>query len=269
MATNKQEISSDDLALVLEQLFIVQNRWYNIGLSLGLRVVILDNIRNANQTNDVCLRDMLNQRINQGGLTWEKIAKALEQVIVGRKGEAQQVRAKYCTLVATQTVLTRVAPDHPTATIPQQSAFDNSARVIHQPPIPSTKAAITTAGPSYPTTPRVATGSSMATIPQHNAPVVSIPSTKLAITTAGPSYPTTLLAGLGAAVLTTTRVATGSSTATIPHHNVPVVSIPSTKPVISTAGPSYPTNPLAGLLFREANNTPPVNTKVSSKITLF
>ena len=174
-----------------------------------------------------------------------------------------------------QTVLTttRVALGHPTATIPQQSAFDNSARVIHQPPIPSTKAAIPTAGPSYPTTllaglgaavlttTRVATGSSTATIPHYNAPVISIPSTKPAITTAGPSYPTT------------PRVATGSSMAMIPHHNAPVVSIPSTKPVIPTAGPSYPTNPLAGLL-EAVNNTPPVNTKVSSihalsKITLF
>ena len=118
MVTNKHELSSDDLALVLEELFTVQNKWYNIGLCLRLRVVTLDNIRNANQTNDVCLRDMLIQRINQGGLTWKKIAKALEQVIVGRKGEAQQIRARYCTPVATQTVLTttRVAPSHPTAT---------------------------------------------------------------------------------------------------------------------------------------------------------
>ncbi len=254
MATNKQEISSDDLVQVLEELFTVQNKWYNIGLCLGLNSVILDNIQNANQTNDVCLRDMLNQRINQGGLTWEKIAKALEEVIVGRKGEAQQVRARYCTPVATQTILTRVAPDHPTATITkcvrQQRSYHS------QPPIPSTKAAITTAGPSYPTTPRVATGSSTATIPHHNAPVVSIPSTKAAITTAGPSYSTT------------PRVATGSSTAMIPHHNAPVVPILSTKPVNPTAGPSYRAAPLAGLL-GAVNNTPPVNTKVSSKITLF
>ncbi len=106
MATNKQELSSKDLALVLRELFTVQDKWHNIGLSLGLLPVTLTGIQNENQKEENCLRVMLNQRINQEGLTWEKIAEALEDVTVGRKVEAREIRAKYCTPVATQTVLT-------------------------------------------------------------------------------------------------------------------------------------------------------------------
>ncbi len=39
---------------------------------------------------------MLNQRLNQGGLTWEKIVEALENITVYRKGEATNIRANYC-----------------------------------------------------------------------------------------------------------------------------------------------------------------------------
>ncbi len=111
-----QELSSDDLAQILRELFTVRSKWYNIGLSLGLNPATLDNINNT--TNDACLRDMLNQRINQGGLTWEKIAKALEEVIVGRKGVARQIRARHLPPVATQAVLTT---GNPTATRPLSS----------------------------------------------------------------------------------------------------------------------------------------------------
>ena len=116
MAANMQELSSDNLAQILRELFTVQSKWYNIGLSLGLNPATLDNINNT--TNDACLRDMLNQRINQGGLTWEKIAKALEEVIVGRKGVARQIRARHLPPVATQAVLTT---GNPTATRPLSS----------------------------------------------------------------------------------------------------------------------------------------------------
>ncbi len=96
MATNKQELSSEDLALVLRELFTVQGRWYNIGLCLGLGPATLQNILSANQTNEVCLRNMLIQRINQGGLTWENIVEALENVIVDSQVVAREIRAKYC-----------------------------------------------------------------------------------------------------------------------------------------------------------------------------
>ncbi len=106
MATNKQELSSEDLAPVLRELFTVQDKWYNIGLCLGLLPVTLTGIKHEDPKEENCLRAMLIQRINQGGLTWEKIAEALEDVTVGRKVEARKIRKKYCTPVATQTVLT-------------------------------------------------------------------------------------------------------------------------------------------------------------------
>ncbi len=99
MATNKQELSSDDLAQVLRELFTVQGKWYNIGLCLGLSPATLQNILSANQTTEVRLRNMLIQSINQGGLTWEKIAEALENVIVDSQVVARKIRAKYCTPV--------------------------------------------------------------------------------------------------------------------------------------------------------------------------
>ena len=132
MATNKQELSSDDLALVQREMYNVQDRWYDIGLCLRMNSASLEGIQNANPRSGVCLRVMLNERINQGGLTWEKIADALDDITVNRQVVAKEIRAKYCTPERACAV-TRVAPDHPTA-----------------PPIPSTKPVIPTAGPSYP-----------------------------------------------------------------------------------------------------------------------
>ena len=181
MATNNQELSSDDLAQVLRELFTVQGNWYNIGLCLGLGPAILGNIQSANQTNEVCLRNMLIQRINQGGLTWENIVEALEDVTVGRRQVAREIRARHCIPVATQRVSTtpRVAPGHPTTTIPQQVVFNSNAPVvttarvapghpapipqqvvfnsnafvIPQPPISRTNPVNPTAGPSTQATP--------------------------------------------------------------------------------------------------------------------
>ncbi len=131
MAANIQELSSDNLALVLEELFTVPDKWYNIGLCLGLRSVILDGIQSENQKKEEnCLRDMLNKRINQGGLTWEKIAEALGNLTVDRSGVANEIRAKYCTPVATQTVI-----GSPTATIPPSST--NPANLTAGPSNPS------------------------------------------------------------------------------------------------------------------------------------
>ncbi len=155
MATNKQELSSDDLALVLRELFTVQGKWYNIGLCLGLGPATLNNIQNENQEENVCLRVMLNNSINQGGLTWETIAEALENVIVDSKVEARKTREKYCTLVATQRVLTtpRVSPRHPALI-----SFNSNARVIPQPPVLRTNPVNPTAGPSkYPSNSAVPT----------------------------------------------------------------------------------------------------------------
>ncbi len=131
MATNKQELSSEDLAQVLRELFTVHGNWYNIGLCLRLLPVTLTGIKHENQEENVCLRVMLNKSINQGGLTWEKIAEALENVIVDSKVLARKIREKYCTPVATQRVLTttRVSPRHP-ALIPQQGVFNSNAPVV-------------------------------------------------------------------------------------------------------------------------------------------
>ncbi len=150
MATNNQELSSEDLAQVLRELFtVVQGKWYNIGLCLGLSPAILGNIQSNHRTSAVCLRVMLNKSINQGGLTWKNIVEALEDVTVNRKVLARKIRAKYCTPVATQTVLTttRVAPGHP-ALIPQQGVFNNNAPVIYKPPVLRTYPVNPTAGPS-------------------------------------------------------------------------------------------------------------------------
>ncbi len=154
MATNNQELSSEDLAQVLRELFTVHGNWYNIGLCLGLGPAILGNIQSANHANDVCLRNMLIQRINQGGLTWENIVEALEDVTVGRRQVATEIRARHCTAVATQRVLTtpRVAPGHP-ALIPQQGVFNSNAPVIYKPPVSRANPVNPTAGPSTQATP--------------------------------------------------------------------------------------------------------------------
>ena len=105
MTTNTQqskELSRDDLATlptVLRELNSVQEKWYNIGFCLGLHRITLGGIQNDdNKTSEECLRAMLSLRINHGGLTWELIAKALEDVTVDRTAVAKEIRAKYCPL---------------------------------------------------------------------------------------------------------------------------------------------------------------------------
>ena len=67
----------------------------DIGLQLGLDSSDLKQIATNNQNTKDQLREMLDMRIKQGGLTWEKIVKALENVTVAENVKADEIRKKY------------------------------------------------------------------------------------------------------------------------------------------------------------------------------
>ena len=80
--------------VLLHELFPVRTKWYDIGLMLGVRMDILDNIRQS-ETYDVgrCLRMMLGYA---PGLTWKRIVDALKSVAVSEERLAITLSEKYC-----------------------------------------------------------------------------------------------------------------------------------------------------------------------------
>ena len=75
----------DDLATVKRFLFEAKRKWYNIGLELGVKDPILDEIQAKHGTDyDACLREMLQNwlRFNPNKPTWDRLANALKEQAV-------------------------------------------------------------------------------------------------------------------------------------------------------------------------------------------
>ena len=78
-------LTPDDLATVKRFLFEAKRKWYNIGLELGVKDPILDEIQAKHGTDyDACLREMLQNwlRFNPNKPTWDRLANALKEQAV-------------------------------------------------------------------------------------------------------------------------------------------------------------------------------------------
>ena len=106
-----QQLSVDDLAVLLEELISVCAKWYNIGMKLGLRVGRLDAIRT--QYNDLsdCLRETLAAwlRACPTPTTWSKVVEALNSATVDESALATSLEHRYCSSTPPDTT----TPSHP------------------------------------------------------------------------------------------------------------------------------------------------------------
>ncbi len=92
-----------DLRVLLEELFEVRFKWYNVGLGLGLPVDVLKAIRYDCHSQCLdCLREMLTAWLKSGcNTTWEKIFEVLNSQTVGEVVLSHSLAAKYSTEVTT------------------------------------------------------------------------------------------------------------------------------------------------------------------------
>ena len=82
-----------DLDLLTRELTAVKQKWYEIGVDLTL-----DNIRKKYSDPDVCLKEMLKERLHPVyiPITWRNIVDALRSPGVGESQLADELEAKYC-----------------------------------------------------------------------------------------------------------------------------------------------------------------------------
>ena len=91
-------LGPDSLKDVRKELWNISAKWYDIGLELGLRTGVLENIRYQNPDAPTCLREMVFHWLKKVDPppTWEGLACALESCTVGEPRLAEQMRTKYC-----------------------------------------------------------------------------------------------------------------------------------------------------------------------------
>ena len=84
----------NDLSCVQEKLLDVSHKWFDIGLTLKLRVGTLERLRNQYPDISTCLREMLLEWLKKVDPppTWERLAHALESRVVGEPRLAEQLR---------------------------------------------------------------------------------------------------------------------------------------------------------------------------------
>ena len=97
----KNVLTIEDLAALLNELYPVRGRWYNLGLQLQLSVADLQRIESEyKHDHGTCLRQMLIKWLETGKASWESLCEALQCPIVLGGDENQalvtKLKEKYC-----------------------------------------------------------------------------------------------------------------------------------------------------------------------------
>ena len=104
-----QQLSVDDLSVVMEVLNDAHAKWYDIGLQLRLRVGTLDAIKEQYDDPSHCLRETLKTWLKTCPLhvppTWKNIVNALRSCIIGEVRLAADLEQKYCSTQDTNVVV--------------------------------------------------------------------------------------------------------------------------------------------------------------------
>ena len=96
-ATNSANLSDADLTDVMEMVYKVSIKWYNIGLALGLHSSILEKIEASPATTEKYLRMMLVTWLRTGSnRTWGVLAEAMGNSIVERPDLKEEILKKTC-----------------------------------------------------------------------------------------------------------------------------------------------------------------------------
>ena len=111
-------VGQDDLKLLHHELHSVSDKWYSLGVQLGVSIEKLKCIRRENLLTSECLLDMLNSwlKCTDPPHTWKALVEALESSPIEEKTLAQQLRDKYCHVHPTLTSV----PSLPAAPSPSQ-----------------------------------------------------------------------------------------------------------------------------------------------------
>ncbi len=87
----------DDLCVLQDELYITQNRWYNLGLQLGLMPDELDTIE-AQCRGDMsdCFREVLKNYLQTTTPSWRAVIEALRSRTIDQPMLAKKLDQKYC-----------------------------------------------------------------------------------------------------------------------------------------------------------------------------
>ena len=93
-----QQLSVNDLPVVMEELNDIRVKWYNIGLQLRMSVGTLDAIKEQYNDPSHCLREALKTWLKTcpSHPTWNNIIDALRSSTVGEVRLAAELEQKYC-----------------------------------------------------------------------------------------------------------------------------------------------------------------------------
>ena len=88
-------LEKSDLDLLTQELTAVKQKWYEIGVDLGLNISVND-IRSKYSDPDVCLKVMLEKQLEVFPTTWRNVVDALRSPDVRESELGDQLEAKYC-----------------------------------------------------------------------------------------------------------------------------------------------------------------------------
>ena len=98
----KTTLASSDLHKVLKELISAHNKWYNLGLALGLPSSTLDSIKAQYDSTKDCLREMSKEWLKRTNPkpSWRAVVVGLRDVTVEENQLAEKVEKKYCPTVS-------------------------------------------------------------------------------------------------------------------------------------------------------------------------
>ena len=97
--TDQDVLALDDLLAVLNELHELRANWYDLGLSLKVKVPTLDAIQAEHRDHPKsCLRDMIKHWLRQENPRpcWNAIVTALDTPFMSQSRLAETLRAQYC-----------------------------------------------------------------------------------------------------------------------------------------------------------------------------
>ena len=106
-----QQLSVNDLGVVLEALNKACVKWYNIGIKLGVEIDRLDVIKEQYDNPSDCLRETLKTWLKTySSPTWSNIVDSLGSSVVGEVRLADDLEHKHCSTENTSSASTRPVP---------------------------------------------------------------------------------------------------------------------------------------------------------------
>ena len=247
-----QQLSVNDLPVIIEELNDARAKWYDVGLQLRMSVGTLNAInKDYNSTSD-CLRETLTTWLKTCPSlpTWSNIVGALRSSTVGEIRLAADLQQKYCLTQVTSVAATHhhASPPLPSQADTQTTSPQQSQSQAHVPPPPSPSQALTLTTPPTqstvsPTQPPVLAYSGIPPShpPSWSAPYYYSPYTGYPLST---PFPLTLpTSGMAAASVHPSYSQVPQVTSTLSRPLLPSVPSLLTTPQFPTTLPQYPSPP--------------------------